>query len=80
MDENEIWLKDQTLILQEFLKEFAKRFKKDSNNNTQMEIPLSKDISDEKNDWLTREITMGEVWQAAKQSDPLKAYGSNVCM
>lgn len=38
-----------------------------------MAIPLSRDISDVKNDWLIRDITMEEFRQTDKQIRPLKA-------
>lgn len=41
----------------------------------QMAVPLRSDISDAENNWLTREITLEEVWQAVKRVDPLKAPG-----
>lgn len=44
MDENGIWLEDQNVILQVFLKEFYKSFQKDRNVNIQRMIPLSEDV------------------------------------
>lgn len=65
--ENEIRSEEQNLILQVFSKEFTKRFRKDLNSIIHMAIPLSRDISNTENGWLTRDITMREVWQAVKQ-------------
>lgn len=45
--------------------EFYRRFKKDP-SNVQIAVSLSRDIPDEDNSSLTREITMEKVWQAVK--------------
>lgn len=44
-----------------FSQEFIKHFKEDPNNNVQLAVPLSRDISDEENAWLTKDSTMEEV-------------------
>lgn len=47
------------------------------NVNIQQAIPLSKDITATNNERLTREVTINEVWQAVKQTGPLKAPGAD---
>lgn len=77
MDENGIWLEDQNVILQVFLKEFYKSFQKDRNVNIQPWF-LYLRMSDSDNEWLIREVTTDEVWIAVKQIGPLKALGSDI--
>lgn len=45
--------------------------------NVQLAIPLFRYISDEDNAWLTREITIEEVWQVANTDQPIKGTRSN---
>lgn len=78
--ENGMWLEDQNIILQAFLKEFFKRYKNDPNVNIQVAIPLSRDMSSGDYKWLIRELTTYEVWQGAKLMGPLKILGQMVCM
>lgn len=70
MDDNGTQSEDQNLILQVFSKEFTKKIKKDPNVNMRLAIPLSRYILDTKNDQLTQEIEMEEVWQAVNKLAP----------
>lgn len=65
---------DQNGILQTFSNDFCRRFKKTSNVCINQALSLSKDISTEDNDWLTKEMYEEEVWQAVKQIGPLEAH------
>lgn len=58
-------LRTKMVLFRFFSSEFCKRFKRDPNVNISQSIPLSRDISNSDNEWPTREVTKGEVWQAA---------------
>lgn len=77
MDGYEIRSEDQNFILQVFAQEFEKRIRKNTNKSVQLEVPFSRDISEEYNLKLTREATMEKFQQAVKQIGSLKAPSSD---
>lgn len=56
-----------------FLNKFYRRFKKNSNVCLIQPVRLSRDIFADDNEWLTKKLSESEVWQAVRQTDPLKA-------
>lgn len=69
------WFDDQEGIWQVITKGFQKRFKEDTSNNPLQAIPLSSDITDADNEFLTKEVPNNEILQVKKQMDPFEAPG-----
>lgn len=64
------YFEDQLGIAQVITREFESRFKSDPACNSSLAIPLSADISDTENEFLTKEITDQEILDAFKQISP----------
>lgn len=70
-------VEDRTDILPVFTNKCYRRFKKDPNISSWQAVSLSEDISDEDNELLIIRVSEEAVWQAVKQTGPLKAPGLN---
>lgn len=67
------WFEDQQGIMKIITKKFENRFKSDPSCNQHQAIPMSVDVSDMDNVFLTREVLDQEIHEDVKQLSPLKA-------
>lgn len=67
------WFEDLDGISHAITKEFQNRFMSDNMVNSLQAIPLSRDIIDVDNEFLTKDVTNEDILETIKHINPLKA-------